>query len=408
MFRVAARFAAALCAPLAFITAAQVSAAAAPAGALVPLTGAQTIDAGTGHTCALTQAGAVKCWGMNWSGQLGDGSTLHRLTAVDVVGLSSNVRAISAGAIHTCALTTAGAVKCWGNNNGGVLGDGSTEEHSTPVDVVGLSGGVQAIGMGGGHSCALTIAGAVKCWGTNANGQLGDGSTTNRSVPVNVIGLSGGVKAIGVGGSHTCAVTTAGAVKCWGTNFNGQLGDGSTIHRPTPVDVVGLGSGVQTISAGGAGTCVVTDTGAAKCWGWNAHGQLGDGTTTSRMLPVDVSGLSGGVQAIGMAYYDTCAATAAGAAKCWGDNSSGQLGDGTQVARPTPVDVVGLSSGVHTISPGQDHTCALTAAGGRVKCWGGNPQGQLGDGSTTARFTPVDVLTEPPSDLIFENGFELP
>jgi len=353
--------------------------------------GVTAIAAGYTHTCVLTAAGGVKCWGHNGGGQLGDGTTDHRLTPVDVSGLDSGVTAITAGGLHTCALTATGGVKCWGNNDYGQLGSEATTEDGqpTPVDVFGLDSGVIAIAAGLYHTCALTAAGVVVCWGDNDDGQLGDGTTTNRWTPVDVSGLTSGVTAITGGGNHTCALTAAGGVKCWGYNGSGQLGDGTTTRRLTPTDVSGLDSGVTAIAAGGSHTCALTAAGGVKCWGGNYYGQLGDGTTTRRLTPADVSGLDSGVTAITAGGRHTCALTAAGGVKCWGNNSGGQLGGRIANYRPWPADVSNLTSGVIALSAGNP-TCALTAAGG-VKCWGYNEYGQLGDGTTTDRLTPVDV-----------------
>jgi regulator of chromosome condensation (RCC1) repeat-containing protein len=208
---------------------------------------------------------------------------------------------ISAGpgySLHTCAVTAAGAAECWGSNQYGELGDGTTTASPTPVAVVGLASGVAAISAGMDHTCALTSAGAVKCWGANYHGQLGNGTTTASPTPVDVVGLGSGVVAISVGYSHSCALTSAGAVKCWGSNWAGQLGDGSQTDRLTPVDVVGLASGVTSISSGSWDTCAITSAGAAKCWGWNWAGQLGDGTYSTRLAPVGVAGLGSGMVAI--------------------------------------------------------------------------------------------------------------
>jgi alpha-tubulin suppressor-like RCC1 family protein len=307
-------------------------------GEAVSLDAYTAIAAGYAHTCALT-AGGVKCWGYNSNGQLGDGTWTDRNTPVDVSGLSSGVAAIAAGLSHTCALTVGGGVKCWGWNGYGQLGDGTNTDHTTPVDVSRLTSGVDAIAAGGYHTCALTVGG-VKCWGYNGYGQLGDGTTTNRNAPVDVSGLTSGVAAIAAGWYHTCALTAGGGVKCWGYNWYGQLGDGTTTDRTTPVDVSGLTSGVAAIAAGRYHTCALTAGGGVKCWGLNWYGQLGDGTTTDRNTPVDVSGLTSGGVAIAAGESHTCALTAGGGVKCWGYNLYGQLGNGEFGYSPTPVDVV--------------------------------------------------------------------
>ena len=257
---------------------------------------------------------------------------------------------VTAGNDHTCALTSVGGIKRWGRNSEGQLGDGTTTDRATPVDVVGLIGGVAAVSAGGSRTCALTTAGGIKCWGSNNRGQLGDGTTTDRLTPVDVSGLTSGVAAISTAIVHTCAVTTAGGLKCWGLNSEGQLGDGTTTDRLTPVDVTGLTSGVTAISTGNAHTCALTTAGGIKCWGSNSEGQLGDGTTTQRLTRVDVAGLTSGVAAVSAESTHTCAVTTAGGLKCWGLNDFGQLGDGT-VFRTTPVDSIGFAGLMATPIP---------------------------------------------------------
>ena len=210
----------------------------------------------------------------NAYGQLGDGTTTNRLTPVDVSGLTSGVQAITGGGLHTCALTTAGGVKCWGYNAFGQLGDGTTADRSTPVDVVGLTNGVRAIDTGGDHACALTTAGGTKCWGNNTYGQLGDGTTTDRWTPVEIGSLFNGVKAIAAGGGFTCALTTSSSIKCWGYNAYGQLGDGTTTDRWTPVDVLWPGSD----NLAGTAVDLFTDEGLATKAPFIAH------TTGTRQL----------------------------------------------------------------------------------------------------------------------------
>ena len=208
------------------------------------------------------------------------GAALSALSDSAVQPAALNFTQIAAGDSHTCALTAGGGVKCWGSNGMG----------STPVNIVGLSSGVTALAAGGGHACAVTAGGGVKCWGSNGSGELGDGTATPRSTPVDVVGLSSGVTALAAGYAHTCAVTAGGGVKCWGDNQATQLGDGTGAwQRTTPVDVVGLSSGVVALTAGWYHTCALTAGGGVKCWGWNTFGEMGDGTTTQRPTPVDVS-----------------------------------------------------------------------------------------------------------------------
>jgi alpha-tubulin suppressor-like RCC1 family protein len=345
--------------------------------------GITTIATGVFHTCAVTTAGVPMCWGDNQFGQLGDGTSgNNRYMPMAVSGLTG-VAAMAAGAGHTCALTTAGTVYCWGSNSRGELGDGTTVDKITPVPVSGLTG-VAAIAADWYYTCALTTTGGAYCWGDNYKGQLGDGTTNDKTTPVAVIGLGSGVAAIATGVDHACALTLAGAAKCWGYNHFGQLGDGTNTDSTTPVTVSGLSSGVAAITAGDGHTCAVTTSGAIKCWGYNGEGELGIGTTSfGSTIPVAVSGLTSGVTAIAAGDNHTCAVTTAGAAYCWGQNNSYQSGGSLPVIT-LPAEVYALYN-VVAISARGLHTCALTTAG-RVVCWGYNGYGQVG---------------APPSDRVF-------
>jgi alpha-tubulin suppressor-like RCC1 family protein len=349
------------------------------------------ISAGYSHTCVITTAGAAMCWGSNTSGQLGNGTTVASPVPVPVTGLSTGVASISAGYVYTCALTTSGAVKCWGSNSTGQLGNGGTtySSSSVPVNVTGLSTGVSSISAGIYHACALA-SGAAKCWGSNQYGQLGNGSTTDSNVPVGVSGLTTGVSQLKAGYYHSCGVTSSGGAKCWGYNNYGQLGNSGTTSSNIPVDVTGLTSGVASVSPGYYQSCAVTSAGGAKCWGNNAFGQLGNASTTNSNAPANVSGLSSGVLAIGSGYAHTCALVSSGGVKCWGQNTYGQLGR-TSATSTTPVDVVGLPGPASAITAGRNHTCVATAAPQGIACWGYNAEGQLGDGTTNSSQIPLVV-----------------
>jgi alpha-tubulin suppressor-like RCC1 family protein len=212
---------------------------------------------------------------------------------------------ITAGDFHTCAMSTTGAVYCWGYNLSGQLGNNSTTNSDVPVQVEGVGGsgllsGIASIAAGFAHTCAVSTTGGVYCWGYNPYGQLGNNSTTQRNVPVQVVGAGGsgvlsGIASIAAGEDHTCALSTTGGIDCWGYNDYGQLGNNSTTDSHVPVQVAGVGgtgllSGTATIAAGGYHTCALSATGRIDCWGFNASGQLGNNSTTDSHVPVEVTG----------------------------------------------------------------------------------------------------------------------
>jgi alpha-tubulin suppressor-like RCC1 family protein len=345
------------------------------------------------HTCSLFDTGVVKCWGWNSFGQLGNGTDTSRNTPADASGFISDVLTLTAGGYHTCALLEAGVANCWGYNGYGQLGDGTASSSPTPVQVSELVSSVLSISAGTNHTCAVLESGAANCWGSNGDGQVGSGTTGFSSPPVQVSGLVSGVASIVAGPRHTCALLDTGAVKCWGRGTFGQLGNSLNASSSTPVQVSGLVSGVVAIAVGGSHTCALQDTGAVKCWGYNLLGQLGDSSNSDSSTPVQVTDLSSGVIQISAGEYYTCALLNTGAVKCWGYNNDGQLGNSSNSDSPTPVQVTDLSSGVLHISAGFNHACALLGTNA-VKCWGYNGYGQLGNGvnSGSGSSTPVGVM----------------
>ncbi|MBI3774575.1 MAG: hypothetical protein HY273_03320 [Gammaproteobacteria bacterium] len=324
------------------------------------ITSTPTIVAGYAHTCALSLVGEVQCWGRNDSGQLGNGSTTNSNTSVTitstsgpvtaltpgdatVTGLGGRITALAAGNGHTCALNGAGAVQCWGWNVVGQLGNGDTIDSTNPVRVVGLSGQVTALTAGPTHTCAATSVGDVQCWGSNSNGELGNGSTLpNTSItPVTVPGLSGMVTALQAGYLYTCALSSSGAVQCWGYNYNGQLGNGSTSYISPAVTVAGLSGSATALTAGGQHSCALISTGVVQCWGINTSSELGNGNTMNSSTPVTVKGLTELASAVAAGFSHTCAVSITGAVQCWGLNNSGQLGNGGTINSATPVTVIG-------------------------------------------------------------------
>ncbi len=393
----------------------------------------QPVASGVSYSCALNSRGNVYCWGGNSVGQLGNNKKTGISTPVLVSGVAgqgvlNSIVSITAGSGkgHSCALNTAGNVYCWGHNTFGQLGNNSTAKTLTPVQVVGIGGkgvlsSITAISGGNDFSCALSTSGNVYCWGHNRVGQLGDGTFTEQSLsPVQVVGVGGRgtldkIAAISSGG-HSCAQNTVGNVYCWGYNSYGELGNNTTKQSSTPVQVVGVGGvgslgNVVAPAAGQLISCSLNTAGSVYCWGQNSVGQLGNNTATGRgaavgsPTPVEVVGVGGtgslkSVRAIAASGGDVdnaCSVNSTGSVYCWGQNGSGQLGNNTKPDSPTPVPVVGVGgagvlNNIAAITVGARHTCAVRVPDGGVYCWGGNPNGQLGNNSKANSLAPVQVV----------------
>ncbi|MEX1253234.1 MAG: flexitail domain-containing putative surface protein [Dehalococcoidia bacterium] len=388
--------------------------------------GIAMVSVGGSHACAVTNAGAAKCWGFDSVGQLGGtaygecssvgDSFPCASTPIDVAGLSSGVASISAGGSHTCAVTAAGAAVCWGHNDNGQLGDGTTTNRSTPVQVLGLTSGVTAIDAGFGHTCAYASNG-LACWGSDRFGELGvvtqetcESNFECSTVPIDL--TTGALSGFAVGDDHTCAITALdGSLRCWGGNAFGQLGNGTTnnVSGPGPVSPP-LNQNVAMVSAGRIHTCAVTDAGAVFCWGSDVNEQIGAvapdtcASTPCAMTPVAVVGLASGYTQVSAASRSTCALNTGADIKCWGNNSLGQVGNGTNDTATTPVDIcrvvlaipdpaciASLLPAFASVSGGGDSACAMTT-GALLECWGWNEFGQLGNATMTDRNAPGAVF----------------
>jgi alpha-tubulin suppressor-like RCC1 family protein len=303
----------------------------------------------------------VYSWGLNSSGQLGDVTTTSRSSPVTVVGGITNWNQVSAGAVHNLGLTATGIAYAWGSNANGRLGDNTTTNRSSPVTVVGGLTWSQ-VSAGNRHSLGVTSTGIAYAWGANGYGALGDGTTTERVSPVSVIGgitdwLQ--VSASGQQGRHSLGVTATGIAYAWGRNLSGVLGNGTTVSSSSPVTVIGGITNWIQVSACGQNSLGVTSTGIAYAWGANGLGQLGDNTTTNRSSPVTVVGGITNWSQVASGSDHSLGLTATGIAYAWGSNANGKLGDGTTVSKSSPVTVVGGITNWTQVSGGDSHSLGI-------------------------------------------------
>ena len=374
------------------------------------------ISLGFAHTCAVHATGEASCWGRNDDGQLGngaDGLENNSSTPVKVQGITDAVSIASSEFSLSCVLHETGEVSCWGTNTFGELGTSdevggrhsSIDHISVPVKIEGITDAT-AVTAGNNHVCVLHETSEVSCWGSNTVGELGTGghiADDHTATPLKVDGISG-VTDISAGALHTCVISDGGSVTCWGWGQQGQLGDGHAADSSdsyTPVAVFGTitppaSDSPVDIAAGIRHTCMLYERGDIWCWGENENGQLGDGefgTNVYSTIPVKVRGINDAV-AIAAGWEHTCAVHATGEVSCWGDDSHGELGNGETadfVARP--VKVVNMTDAV-AVTAGHWHTCVLRRAG-NVSCWGGDHDGQLGDGHIGDEFdssVPVETI----------------
>ncbi len=356
----------------------------------------RSVSVGGFHACSVADDGNVYCWGLNSVGQLGDQTFNGKTGPVRVVAGNLTFTAVTAGGAHTCALTPTGDAYCWGFNTSGQVGDGLTI--GSRVSPVPVSGGFtfDLVSPGAAHTCGVTVGGDAYCWGQNSSGQLGIGTAgpdvraTPRLVQGNLIFTS-----ISAGADHTCGIAEGGAAYCWGEGGAGRLGNGTTDSQAAPTAVVGNLLFTQ-VSAGGTHSCGVTANGEDYCWGDGASGQLGNGATSNSSAPVMVPVPAGELPdflVVSSGGSHTCAVLVK-AAQCWGLNDAGQLGDGTTTNRVAPIDVTGglnfraVSAGFPAFAAS---ACGITS-GDIVYCWGSGASGQLGNGATDDQSTPVRVF----------------
>lgn len=372
--------------------------------------GFANFSTGAQHTCGITVAGQLRCWGSNSSGELGYADSNPRTTVPSTsvnVGVGRTVKRVSASqGNHTCALLDDNTVKCWGYNGYGALGYADTSNRPSPPDPVvnlGSSNTAKSITTGIYHTCVILDTNSIKCWGNNTTGQLGYGDTTTRTSPAAAaidLGVGNAAKEVVAGSSHTCALLANDTIKCWGDSSSGQTGYGSTTTRlapPTTAINLGTGRTAKRIAAGTAHTCALLDNDSVKCWGNNNYGQLGYGDTATRTAPPDTAvnlGTGRTAKRIAAGASHTCAWLDDDSIKCWGSASSGQLGyeDTNQRSAP-PALAVNLGTGrlPRRLLASADHTCVLLTDNG-IKCWGANTNGAFGLG--TASENRGDQLSE--------------
>jgi alpha-tubulin suppressor-like RCC1 family protein len=354
------------------------------------------IALGYDHGCVKMLDGTVRCWGENFNGQVGDGTQIDGsaspqdvLRPKTIPGITDAV-ALAAGLDHTCVVHKTGTVSCWGEGASGQLGYGGTDSTSTPVDVKGVTDAI-AVGAGSSTTCIVHKDATASCWGQNLAGGLGDGTTTDSNVPVAVKTLTNIIQ-IAPSTNHTCAVLSNGQVWCWGGGSDGQLGTGSLDDTTKPTQLTAL-SDMAQVAVASRFSCARGKSGSVFCWGRNESGQLGNGSPTTSPNPSPIAVAITDAIWIWAGTNHACAVKKAGDVVCWGDDSSGQLGNGILDASypgsPVPTAALTIKTG-RTVFTAGERTCTVTSDN-KAFCWGFNEHGELGNGSnqTTPNATPI-------------------
>ncbi|MFO0674998.1 MAG: hypothetical protein U0169_00550 [Polyangiaceae bacterium] len=344
----------------------------------------EVISSGIDFTCFVTKDSIAKCWGWNAFGKVGNGTYNQTNAPTEVKNLGGSVVAVGAGLNHACAVKADGHAFCWGSNDEGQLGSstepsGPNQSSPVPVAVDNLLDAA-TISAGSSSTCVLTKGGGAKCWGRGLNGEIGNGSTTRASTPVSVTGLATGVVAVRAGWSFACALTDSGALKCWGSNEYGKLGNPSASgSSKVPVDVSGMTQDVAAFDVGNHAGCAVKTDGTVWCWGRGLEGIPGQANNRDAPSPVQISGIPGLARDVSVGTDHACALLRSGTLHCWGDNDYGAHG------------IAALALPVAAVSSASEFSCAVLTRG-VVRCAGRGSSGQLGDDQASASSSPVKVF----------------
>jgi alpha-tubulin suppressor-like RCC1 family protein len=344
-----------------------------------------SVSLGPQHGCALASNGSVWCWGADDVGQLGDYGQ-YAAYAPRPIGGVETAASLAVGGDFACVILPTTGVRCWGKNDRGQAAQGAGQPFVTPSCVNTASSpllGAVSLALGGAHACAVLSDGTVACWGANDAGQLGDGTTQDASQPVPVLGITS-ARSVAAGGRHTCVLLADSTVRCWGESAEGQLGNG-TMAAPAASVAVGNAdgtaplAGVMALAAGDAFTCALMQDATLLCWGGNADCQLGQSAATVRaLLPLPAPVRK--VQSLAAGAQHACAVLSSGKAVCWGRNDFGQVGAPAGACRADPVEIP--LAHVLSVGAGRTHSCAVDELG--LWCWGDNAKGQLGIGVASA------------------------